>query len=159
MTKQTPGRPKLQKNIRILTEFYFKTVWVFKMIHFHWYWISLWYSSGTTITYYIVKCECKSSVATFILISNCITMRFHFKLLEKPEHGKINVIWLIVVIKAILFIWKILTSDPFLPLHLHDRDQYRRKLLPPGNKEWLYKLWKKNLKFQPPKFTKAKHSM
>lgn len=74
VTKQTPGRPKWQKKIRILTEFYFKAVWVFKMIHLHWYWISLWYSSGTTITYYIVKCECKSSVATFILISNCITM-------------------------------------------------------------------------------------
>lgn len=74
VTKQTPGRPKFQKKNWILTEFYFKTVWVFKMIHLHWYWISLWYSSSTTITYYIVKCECKSSVATFILISNCITM-------------------------------------------------------------------------------------
>lgn len=118
------------------------------MIHLHWYWISLWYSSGTTITYYIVKCECKSSVQHSYLYQIALQC-FHFKLLEKPKHGKINVIWLIVLINGILFIWKILTSDPFLPLHLHDWDQYRRKLSPPGNKEWLYKLWKKNLKFQP----------
>lgn len=81
---------------------------------------------------------------------------FHFKLLEKPKHGKINVICLIVLINGILFIWKILTSDPFLPLHLHDWDQYRRKLSPPGNKEWLYKLWKKKPLSFNPKIYKSK---